>query len=77
MDKQRPSINILYMEAKRMIIFSELERELKLRVLVAFLEDSSLFPAPTLHSSQMPATLVLVDPMLSFGLAQRFTHIDK
>ena len=39
-------IHILSMEVKRMIIFSELERGLKLlRVLGALLEDSSSFPS--------------------------------
>ena len=46
-DGQTVAINhILSMEVKRMIIFSELERGLKLlRVLGAFLEDSSSFPS--------------------------------
>lgn len=70
--------HILYMEVKRMITFSELERGLKLlRVLGAFLEDSIHFPAYVMHGSQMPVTLVLVDPKFSSGLTQRFTHINK
>lgn len=43
MDRGRRSI---YMEVKRMIIYSELQKGLKLlRVLGAFLEDSSSFPS--------------------------------